>query len=238
MTSMPPLALLAGGLGTRMRPLSERIPKALLEVAGEPFIAHQLRLIRREGITRVVLCVGHLGEQIEQFASDGKRFDLNITYSPDGPTLLGTGGSLRKALPHLGAEFLVMYGDSWLDTSYAPVVKAFRASGKSALMTVFRNEGRWDRSNVWFANGGIQRYDKREPMPQAQHIDWGLSAMRAEVLRAQPADRPIDLADIFSELARNHDLAGYEVGTRFYEIGSAEGLAEADALLRSRSQSL
>lgn len=234
MTAMPPLALLAGGLGTRMRPLSEQVPKALFDVAGEPFIAHQLRLIRREGITRVMLCVGYLWEQIRDFVGDGKQFDLSITYCPDGPTLLGTGGALRKALPHLGAEFLVMYGDSWLDTSYAPVVETFRASGKSALMTVFRNEGRWDRSNIWFENGRIRRYDKRDLLPQMRYIDWGLIAIKADVLACQPPETPIDLAEVLSVLARAGDLAGYEVMTRFYEIGSAEGLRETDALLRAK----
>ena len=141
MTDMPPLALLAGGLATRLRPLTEQVPKAMLEVAGEPFIAHQLRLLRREGITRVVLCVGLSWEQIEDFVGDGSRFGLRVEYKVDGPRLLGTGGALRSALDKLGSEFLVMYGDSWLDTAYAPVVDAFRASGTPALMTVFRNEG-------------------------------------------------------------------------------------------------
>src|SRR6185503_20450000 len=138
MTEMPPLALLAGGLATRLRPLTEQVPKAMLEVAGEPFIAHQLRLMRRERISRVVICAGYLAEQIEAYVGDGGRFGLSVSYRIDGPRLLGTGGALRAALDQLGDEFLVMYGDSWLDTPYAPVVEAFRASGQPALMTVFR----------------------------------------------------------------------------------------------------
>jgi MurNAc alpha-1-phosphate uridylyltransferase len=233
MTVMPPLALLAGGLATRMRPLTDRIPKALLEVAGEPFIAHQLRLIRREGITRVVLCVGYKWEMIEAFVGDGSKFGLQVIYCVDGPTLLGTGGALRKALPRLGPEILVMYGDSWLDTAYAPVVEAFRSSGKPALMTVYRNDGRWDQSNVWFENGRLLRYDKRRIVPQMHHIDWGLSIVKAEVLAAQPADTPFDLAAVYSHLSEAGELAGFEVPTRFYEIGSVEGLRETDALLRA-----
>src|SRR5262249_28341281 len=150
MTEMPSLALLAGGLATRLRPITEQIPKAMIEVAGEPFIAHQLRLMRREGIRHVVLCIGYLGEQIEAFVGDGSRFDVAVEYQVDGPTLLGTGGALRNALDKLGDEFLIMYGDSWLDIPFAPVVDTFRASRKPALMTVFRNEGQWDKSNVWF----------------------------------------------------------------------------------------
>lgn len=236
--TMPPLALLAGGLATRLRPLTERIPKAMLEVAGEPFIAHQLRLMRRESITHVVLCVGFLFEQIRDFVGDGSRFGLSVDYKVDGPKLLGTGGALRNALDLLGDEFLVMYGDSWLDTAYAPIVAAFRGSQKPALMTVYRNEGRWDTSNVWFENGRILRYDKRERVPQMRHIDWGLGIVRAEALKSGPPDAAFDLADVYRDLSYADDLAGYEVTTRFYEIGSTEGLAETDTLLRRSAQSL
>lgn len=231
---MPALALLAGGLATRLRPHTLKVPKALIQVAGEPFIAHQLRLMRRERVSRVVLCVGYHGEQIEAFVRDGSQFGLAVEYSYDGPNLLGTGGALRKALPYLGQEFLVMYGDSWLDTSFEPIVAAFRRSGKPALMTVFRNEGRWDVSNVWYENEVIQRYDKIERVPQMQHIDWGLSIVKADVLARQPADTAFDLAEIYSSLARRGQLAGCEVTKRFYEIGSTEGLLETDALLRKR----
>jgi NDP-sugar pyrophosphorylase family protein len=238
MMQMPPLALLAGGLATRLRPLTEQVPKAMIEVAGEPFIAHQLRLARREGISRVVLCVGYLWEQIRDFVADGRRFGLDVEYAVDGSKLLGTGGALRRALDKLGPEFMVMYGDSWLDTAFPPIVEAFRASRRPALMTVFRNDGRWDRSNVWFEDSEIKRYDKRETLPQMHHIDWGLSVVTADVLLKRPADTPFDLATVFSALVQRGELAGYEVKTRFYEIGSAEGLAETDAVLRASSQSL
>jgi NDP-sugar pyrophosphorylase family protein len=232
MTILPPLALLAGGTAMRMRPLTEQIPKAMLEVAGEPFIAHQLRLMRRQGITRVVLCVGYLWEQIQAFVGDGSKFGISVEYKVDGPQLLGTGGALRKALDSLGPEFLVMYGDSWLDTSYASIVDAFRASGKPALMTVFLNDGRWDRSNVLFVDDRIVRYAKQEYLPDIRHIDWGLSIVKAEVLRQHPANTAFDLATVFTELSERGELAGFEVTSRFYEIGSIEGLRETDALLR------
>jgi NDP-sugar pyrophosphorylase family protein len=235
MTDMPSVALLAGGLATRLRPLTGTVPKAMLEVAGEPFIAHQLRLLRREGITRVVLCTGYLAEQIEAYVGDGSRFGLRVDYKRDGPRLLGTGGALYAALDLLGSEFIAMYGDSWLDTAYAPIVDAFRASGRPALMTVFRNAGRWDRSNVWFEDGRIRLYDKRGHSARMHHIDWGLGMIRADVLAGRPADEPFDLADVYSDLARAGRLAGYEVTTRFYEIGSAEGLRETDTLLRGRA---
>jgi NDP-sugar pyrophosphorylase family protein len=233
MTKMPSLALLAGGLATRLQPITLTIPKAMVEVAGEPFIAHQLRLLHRENIAHVVLCVGYLADQIKDFVGNGSRFGLSVDYNLDGPKLLGTGGALKASLGKLGKEFLVMYGDSWLDTSYAPVVDAFRASHKPALMTVFRNEGRWDTSNVWFEDGVIRRYDKRERIPEMRYIDWGLGVLRAEVIARKPAATAFDLADLYAELARTGDLAGYEVTTRFYEIGSPEGLRETDTLLRS-----
>ena len=151
----------------------------------------QLRLLRREQVSRVVLCVGHLWGQIESFVGDGSRFGLAVDYSLDGPELLGTGGALSAALPKLGHEFLVMYGDSWLDTAYAPIVDAFRRSGKPALMTVFRNEGKWDTSNVWFEEGRIRRYDKRERVPEMRYIDWGLGVLRAEIIAARATGHTI-----------------------------------------------
>jgi len=229
---MPALALLAGGLATRLRPYTLKVPKALINVAGEPFIAHQLRLLRRERVSRVVLCVGYLGEQIEAFVGDGSQFGVAIDYCYDGPKFLGTGGALRNALPHLGPEFLVMYGDSWLDTAFAPIVAAFYNSWRPALMTVFRNKGRWDVSNVWYENGVIQRYDKVELVPQMRHIDWGLSVVQAGILARQPADTAFDLAEVYAELSLRSQLAGYEVTTRFYEIGSPTGVRETDELLR------
>jgi NDP-sugar pyrophosphorylase family protein len=238
MTEMPPVALLAGGLATRLRPLTENVPKAMLEVAGEPFIAHQLRLMRRERIPRVVICAGYLAEQIKAYVGHGSAFGLSVGYQIDGPRLLGTGGALRGALDQLGSEFLVMYGDSWLDTAYAPIVEAFRASRKPALMTVFRNDGQWDASNVWLEDGRIRLYDKRKRLPQMHHIDWGLSMVGTDVLATRPANEPFDLAEVYSDLSRTGELAGYEVANRFYEIGSAAGLRETDALLRKQGQSL
>ena len=161
MTGMPPIAVLAGGLATRMRPLTEQLPKALLKVGGEPFVAHQLRLFAREGITDVKLLVGHCWEQIALFVGNGKRFGVKVDYIVDGPTPLGTGGAVRQAIDCLGPEFLVTYCDSWLDAPYAPVVEAFHASGRLALMCVFRNENRWDASNVHFENGVIRCYSKK-----------------------------------------------------------------------------
>jgi len=232
MTVMPPIAVLAGGLGTRMRPLTEQLPKALLKVAGTPFVAHQLRLFAREGITDVKLLVGHCWEQIALFVGNGSRFGVEVDYVVDGPTLLGTGGAVRNALDRLGPEFLVTYCDSWLDASYAPVVEAFHASGQPALMCVFRNENRWDASNVQFENGVIRRYSKKFCLPEMLHIDWGLGMLRASAVASRPIGKPWDLAELYEELSTSGRLAGYELTRRFYEIGSFKGLAEISRLLK------
>jgi NDP-sugar pyrophosphorylase family protein len=230
--TLPPIAILAGGLATRLRPITTTVPKAMVEVAGAPFIAHQLQLLRREGAGVVVVCLGHLGEQVRDFVGDGSRFGLEVRWSFDGDRLLGTGGALRQALPQLGSEFLILYGDSYLDLAYAPVVEAWRHSGLDGLMTVHGNEGRWDTSNVVFEDGRILRYSKTRREPRMRHIDYGLGALKAKVLAARDQGQPFDLAEVYAGLVEAGRLAGYEVERRFYEIGSPEGLAETDAYLR------
>ncbi len=226
----PRLALLAGGLATRLRPLTSFMPKSLIQIAGEPFIAHQLRLIYAGGIREVIICCGSLGEQIEDFAGDGSQFGLSITYSHDGPTPLGTGGALHKALPLLGRRFLVMYGDSWLTEPIEPVWRAFLDSGKPALMTVFCNQNRWGASNVEYRKGVIHRYDKRHPTPAMHHIDYGLDALEASAL-AHWTVPVFDLGDVWSGLADYSLLAGYQTSERFYEISSLTGLHETEAVV-------
>ena len=230
-----PVAILAGGLATRLWPATDKIPKALLSVAGEPFLVHQLRLLHSEGFRRIVLCVGHLGEMIQAKIGDGKRLGLQIDYSFDGPTLLGTGGALKRALPKLGERFLVIYGDSYMPVDYAAVVEAFALSGRPALMTVFENEGRWDTSNIWFDAGEIHRYDKKTRTPQMRHIDYGISVLTPEVFAGFADNAAFDVADLYSRLVSEKQMAAHEVKQRFYEIGSAHGLAELDALLRNNT---
>ena len=181
-----PVAILAGGLATRLRPVTEKTPKALLSVAGEPFLIHQLRLLYSQGLRRIVLCVGYLGEMIEAELGDGSSLGMQIAYSFDGPTLLGTGGALKRALPKLGEQFLVIYGDSYMPVDYSAIVEAFVLSRKPALMTVFENEGRWDASNVSFEAGEIHRYDKKLRTTEMRHIDYGIAVLSAEVFASFP----------------------------------------------------
>ncbi len=230
-----PVAILAGGLATRLHPITEKVPKVLVPVAGKPFLAHQLALLRREGISRAVLCVGHLGEMVQNEFGDGSAHGVHLEYSFDGPTLLGTGGALKRALPKLGERFFVLYGDSYLPIPFAPVAESFERSGKHGLMTVYENHGRYDTSNVVFANGEIVVYDKKRRLPEMRHIDYGLSLFKASVFDAWPAEQAFDLADVMTRLVAEKQLAGYEVRERFYEIGSHAGLAELEALLGART---
>jgi NDP-sugar pyrophosphorylase family protein len=230
-----PVAILAGGMATRLRPITEKIPKALVTVAGEPFLAHQLRLLSGAGLRHVVVCAGYLGEMIEAEFGDGARFEMQIEYSYDGPHLLGTGGALRRALPLLRENFFVLYGDSYLPIDYREAGRVFLASEKPALMTVYKNDGRWDTSNVWFDGKQILRYDKKDLGPEMRHIDYGLGVLCAEMMNRWPDNEAFDLADVYRCLVAEKQLAGHEVTQRFYEIGSPEGLAELDILLRNQT---
>ena len=221
-----PVAILAGGLATRLRPLTEKIPKSLVEVAGEPFIVHQMELLRRNGVTHVVLCLGYLGEQVQAEIGDGSRWNMQVDYVFDGSVLLGTGGALRCALPWLGEAFFVLYGDSYLDCDYGAIETAYESSGKMGLMTVLHNKNLWDQSNVIFEDDCIRCYDKKNLVPEMEHIDYGLGILQASVLECYPADRVLDLATVYQDLLAQDHLAGYEVSQRFYEIGSPSGLQE------------
>ena len=229
---MLPIAILAGGLARRLRPATETVPKALIEIAGEPFLSRQLRLLSASGIQRAVLSVGYLGEQIRDYAGDGRAFGLRLEYSFDGPKLLGTAGAIRRALPLLGEAFFAIYGDSYLPCDYGAVERAFLQSGKLGLMTVFRNDGRWDASNVELSEGGILAYDKANRTPGMRHIDYGLGVFHRAAFDAVPQDRPYDLAAVYQDLLRRGELAAWESPSRFYEIGSPEGIRELAEFLQ------
>jgi len=229
-----PVAILAGGLATRLQPATEKAPKSLLEINGEPFAVHQLRLLRVSGISRAVLCVGHLGEMIQGVLGDGTGLGLDLAYSFDGPILLGTAGAVRKALPMLGDVFFVLYGDSYLPCDYAAIARKFESADAPAAMTVFRNAGKWDSRNVEFESGSILAYSKKHRTPRMHHIDYGLGVFRAQAFDRVPAGKPFDLADLYQDLLQHDQLAGFEVQERFYEIGSLAGLEETAAFLARR----
>jgi N-acetyl-alpha-D-muramate 1-phosphate uridylyltransferase len=226
-----PVAILAGGLATRLGAAAADRPKALVDVGGRPFAEHQIELLRRHGIRHIVFLVSHLGEMVRAALGSGERWDVTLRYVFDGPRSLGTGGAVRKALPELGPAFFVLYGDSYLECDYGDVARAFAESGAEGLMTVCRNEDRWDRSNVHFENGRILAYDKRTQTADMRHIDYGLGVFTRAAFSQVAADVPFDLADLYQRLLAAGALAAYEVPGRFYEIGSPAGLAETRAHL-------
>ena len=228
------MALLAGGLATRLRPITEKIPKVLVSVAGKPFLEHQLALLRKQGLTRVVLCLGHLGEMVVDQFGDGRAYGVQLEYSFDGPKLLGTGGALKQALPKLGENFFVLYGDSYLTEPFGPVAEFFLRSGKLGCMTVYRNEGKYDTSNVVFGDGEIKLYDKKQRLPEMRHIDYGLSLFNRRAFDEWPDAQPFDLAAVMTRLVERKQMAGWEVKERFYEIGSHDGLEELNRLLAEK----
>jgi len=224
--SLFPVAILAGGTATRLRPDTEKIPKSLVDVQGEPFLAHQLRLLSCQGIRRVVICAGHLGTMIQQFVGGGENFGLAVSFSFDGPKLLGTGGAIKKALPLLGPAFFVLYGDSYLLCDYEAVQCEFEKSRMKGLMTVYRNENQHDKSNIEFHDGAIYSYDKVMHTDAMRHIDYGLGVFRDSAFDMLSTDEAVDLSVVYQRLLRSGQLAAFEVHSRFYEIGSREGLRE------------
>lgn len=232
---MYPVIILCGGLATRLRPLTESIPKSLIDVAGKPFLEHQLLALREQGIQHVILSVGHLGEQIREKIGDGGRFGIIIQYVSDGPRLLGTGGAVKRAAALLDGPFYVLYGDSYLQVSYREAEARLDSAGTLGLMTVYRNEGEWDTSNVVYGDGRILRYSKRERSPEMQHIDYGLGVLKKEALETIPSGQPYDLAMLYEDLVKREQLAGFEVFERFYEIGTTKGLEETRQFLLQKN---
>jgi len=231
--------VLAGGLGTRMYPTTRTVPKCLIEVAGRPFAHWQLEWLVSSGVDRVVFSIGHLGEMVRDELGDGARWGAAVTYVDEGPELLGTGGAVRLAVASgaLDDEFFVLYGDSYLSVDLGAVEADFRERRPDALMTVYRNQGRWEKSNAVFVAGMVTLYDKHlaAPPPEMQYVDYGLSALRAPVvLETVPPQGPSDLADALHALSRQGRLAGFEVAERFFEIGSPSGHAELEELLGGR----
>jgi N-acetyl-alpha-D-muramate 1-phosphate uridylyltransferase len=228
---LPPVCILAGGMGTRLGDLVKRVPKPLLPVAGEPFLLHQLRLLSSNGAARIVLSVGYLGELIERRIGN-EQFGMRIDYSYDGPDPAGTLGAIRLALPLLGRRFLVLYGDTYLRINYRAAASTWRASHRAALMTVLKNEGRWDTSNAVLRDGFVERYDKHCPTPDMRWIDYGLGGLTERALDYVDSETQ-DLAALYHQLAQRGELCGYEATARFFEIGTRESLQETDRFLRS-----
>ena len=218
-----PVAILAGGLGKRLGHKTINKAKALIDVAGKPFISRQLNYLSDQGIKDIVICVGHLGNQIKNYIGNGSKYNLNVSYSDDSDQLLGTGGSIKKACQILGEHFFILYGDSFLPVNFSLVEKAYFQEKKPALMTVLKNKGRWDKSNAYFKDKCV-RYNKKKPRKNMDYIDYGLNIVRNSIFSDFPSNEVFDLADVFENLSNKSLLAGFEIYDRFYEIGSINGL--------------
>ena len=233
---MLPLAILAGGYATRLGSLTKDSPKCLIEINGRPFVDWQLDLLIKYGYTDFIFCISYKSDMVQDHLGDGSRWGVKIRYSLDGETQLGTGGAIQKALPLLGKAFAVIYGDSYLPIDYFQVEREFLSSPAQALMTVYENHNRFDKSNVEFSDGILVNYEKGTNIPKMRHIDYGLTYFRSSAFPALGATKSFDLSDTCHRLSSEGKLAGFEVFERFYEIGSAQGIEEFSDYLRRESE--
>lgn len=229
--------ILAGGMATRLSPLTDTTPKALVSIEGKPFFEHQLELLEKSGVSDVVLCIGHLGEMIrERFGSRWRNIGLSYSAEPEGE-LRGTGGALRLALPLLEERFFLLYGDAFLRIAYDPIRAHAKAHPGEALLVVYRNNNRWGKSNALFDGARVTLYDKRRPHPEMAYIDYGLSLLPRAIVEEIPPEGPVDLVDVYHRLSRDERLFGFEATERFYEIGSPEGLKDFQTYMREQARS-
>lgn len=231
------IVILAGGLGTRMRPLTEQVPKAMIDVCGKPFLEHQIGLLKKNGVYDIVLCVGYLSKQIEAYFGDGSKFGVRIKYSKEKERLLGTGGALKHAEDLLEDEFFVMYGDSYLPIDFEEVRRHFKDAGRLGLMVVYKNMDRYDKSNVAIENGMVVAYDKDRKDKRMVYIDYGLSLLSKKVLSGLPQGEPFPLERVCKKLILQRQMCAFETAQRFYEIGSPEGLADLEGYLAGKDPS-
>lgn len=225
--------ILAGGLGTRLRPATDKIPKALVPVAGRPFIEYQIDLFRSNGVDDLIICLGHLGHLIEEHLGDGRQFKVSIRYGYEHGRLLGTAGAVKNVEPLLEDAFFVQYGDSYLVVDYRDAMARFRRHGTLGLMVVYKNRDRWGRSNVIVDGDRVQVYDKGRKLPEMVYIDFGVSVFRPEAFADVPAGVVTDLSAVHQSLIERGQLLAYESYERFYEVGSPEGFRELESLVQS-----
>lgn len=227
------MVILAGGLGTRLRPRTSQVPKALIPVGGKPFLQYQIELLKGQGIRDIVLCVGHLGEQVQDYFGDGRWLSVRIRYSEEEGHLLGTAGAIKKAEPLLGDHFFLMYGDSYLTIDYREIMRYFRRFDRLGLMVVWKNVDHLERSNVMVEGNLVTAYNKDQKSPDMVYINYGLSVLRKGALVFIPTGRPFSQEDFYQILIDQGELLAFEVEQRFYEIGSPRGLEEFGMLIAS-----
>lgn len=226
--------VLAGGLATRLKPITNTIPKSLVNINGQPFIDWQLKLLRKKGFHRVILCLGKYSDQIIKFVGDGSKYNLEILYSEDGEILLGTGGALRNALKLINEDFFLTYGDSYLDINYSSVEEEFFKTSRAALMTVYKNTNKWEPSNAQVENDVVRTYSKRNYTKEMLFIDYGLSVIKTKSFEEYQRDGAWDLSEYFEYLSNSNNLQAYEVMEKFQEIGSINGINDLSEFLKGK----
>ena len=230
--------ILAGGLGTRLRPLTETVPKALIPVRGKPFVDYQLDLLKKSGIDDFVFCVGHLGEKVQRHLGDGSASGCNIRYSFDGPRLLGPAGALKRAEQLLKNRFFVTYGDAYLRAPYGDLMVALSDSRKLAVMAVYRNKNRFGRSDIIVKGDVVVRYDKKERVEGMDWINYGVTALSKEALDLIPEGEFCDEEEFYGSLIERKELLAFVVKQRFYEIGTPASLSEFEAFIGKQQKGL
>lgn len=225
--------ILAGGMGTRLRPLTDKVPKTMVMVLGKPFLERQIELMKAGGIEEFVLCVGYRAEQVREHFGDGSGLGVGVTYSYDGPRLLGAAGALKKAEGMFRDRFFVTYGDAYLRIDYRAMMKAFVASGKLGMMAVYHNMNRHGHSDLEVEDGAVVRYDKKAAGRGLEWINFGVSALRREALERVPEGVEFGEEEFYGDLIKRDELAAFPVRHRFYEIGNPTSLNEFERFLRS-----
>lgn len=228
------IVILCGGLATRLRPLTEKIPKSMVEIEGKPFLEHQLKLLKKNGISDMIFCIGYKGEQIENYFRDGSRFGVRIRYSREKEKLLGTGGALKKAENLLDEVFLVINGDSYLPFDFKAAIDCFNKFNKLGLMVVYKNQDRYDKSNVLVKDNLVKQYNKENPTKEMKYIDYGVSIFRKKALELLPENTHCDLSQIYLSLIEKDQLLAFESKIRFYETGSFKGLEEFKRYIKNK----
>jgi len=220
------IAIIAGGRGTRLAPITDVIPKPMVLVHGKPFLEHEIMLLKENGVLDFVLCVGYLSKVIMDHFGDGKRFGVRIRYSDDGKKPLGVIGSLKNAEPLLEDYFFMTYGDAYLRADYSHAMKEFQHSEKLGMMFVYENKNKFGRSDVEVRDGLVASYDKKNQTPDMTFINYGLIALRREALTRVPVGSEFGEQEFFGQLIRENELVAHVTKERFYEIGSKESLEE------------
>ena len=220
------IVILCGGLATRLRPVTEKIPKSMIKIEGKLFLEYQLNLLKKNNIFDMIFCIGDKGEQIEDYFGNGSRFGIKIEYSREKEELLGTGGALKQAESLLDEVFLVIYGDSYLPFNFKVAIDYFNKFNKLGLMTVYKNQDLSGGNNVVVKDNLVKQYNKENPREEMGYIDYGVSIFRKKALEFLPENTHCDLSQLHLSLIKKDQLLAFESKIRFYEVGSFSGIEE------------